>query len=105
VLRAVHGHPEPHLPQAQDAGPNGVITVDASFQHTYECDVECCEYAEAVIESEALVANLEMLTKGSSSPEWSASTFEPVKGIKEVPLDPSGCNSWVVRISATLDPK
>jgi hypothetical protein len=86
-------------------GPNGVITVDASFQHAYECDIECCEYTEAVIESEALAADLEMLTKGVSSPEWSASIFEAIKGIKVVPLDPSGSDSRVVRISATLDPK
>jgi hypothetical protein len=23
-------------------GPHGVITVDTSFQHAYECDLECC---------------------------------------------------------------
>jgi hypothetical protein len=28
--------------------PNGVIIVHATYQHVYECDVECCEYAEAI---------------------------------------------------------
>jgi hypothetical protein len=37
-------------------GPNGVITVRTTYQHAYECDVECCEYTEAIIESEALAA-------------------------------------------------
>jgi hypothetical protein len=40
-------------------GPNGVITVGSTYRHTYECDVECVEYAEALAESEALVADLE----------------------------------------------
>jgi hypothetical protein len=38
------------------SGPNGVITVGSTYRHTYECDVECVEYAEVLIESEALVA-------------------------------------------------
>ena len=29
-------------------GPKGVITVSSSFEHAYECDVECIEYGEAV---------------------------------------------------------
>ena len=28
-------------------GPKGVITVGSSFEHAYECDVECVEHAEA----------------------------------------------------------
>jgi hypothetical protein len=44
-------------------GPNGVITVGSTYRHTYECDVECVEYAEALAESEALIANLECLSK------------------------------------------
>jgi hypothetical protein len=44
-------------------GPNGVITVGPTYRHAYECDVECVEYAEALVESEALIANLESLSK------------------------------------------
>ena len=32
-------------------GPGGVITVSTSFQHAYECDVECCSYAAAIVAS------------------------------------------------------
>jgi hypothetical protein len=35
-------------------GPNGVITVGLTYRHAYECDVE---YAEALAESEALIAD------------------------------------------------
>src|SRR6185312_11647258 len=31
-------------------GPRGIITVGSSFEHTYECDVECVEHAEAQAE-------------------------------------------------------
>jgi hypothetical protein len=44
-------------------GPNGVITVGSTYRHAYECDVECVEYAEALAESEALIADLECLSK------------------------------------------
>jgi hypothetical protein len=40
-------------------GPTGVITVGSTFQHAYECNVECCEYSAAIIESEALAADLD----------------------------------------------
>jgi hypothetical protein len=37
-------------------GLAGVIIVDPTYRHTYKCDVE---YVEALVESEALIANLE----------------------------------------------
>jgi hypothetical protein len=43
--------------------PNGVITVGSTYRHMYECDVECVDYAEALVESEALIADLECLSK------------------------------------------
>jgi hypothetical protein len=45
------------------SGPNGVITVGSTYRHAYECDVECVEYGEALAESEALIADLESLSK------------------------------------------
>jgi hypothetical protein len=44
-------------------GPKGTITVGSTYRHAYECDVECVEYAEALAESEALIANLDCLYK------------------------------------------
>ncbi|XP_039797465.1 uncharacterized protein LOC120662370 [Panicum virgatum] len=40
-------------------GPKGIITVGSSFEHAYECDIECVEHAEALVVDEALVAQLE----------------------------------------------
>jgi hypothetical protein len=40
-------------------GPNGVITIRTTYQHAYECDIECYEFVEAIIEFEALAINLE----------------------------------------------
>ena len=42
-------------------GPKGVITIGSSFEHAYECDVECVEYAEAQAEDEALAATLDKM--------------------------------------------
>jgi hypothetical protein len=40
-------------------GPKGFITVGSSFEHAYECDVECVEHAEALALDEALTAQLQ----------------------------------------------
>ncbi|XP_039855291.1 uncharacterized protein LOC120713377 [Panicum virgatum] len=68
----------------------GVITVGMSFEHAYECDVECVEHAEAQAEDEALAATLDKMgSKAMYSTHRHAGSFEPAEGIKEVPLDPS----------------
>jgi hypothetical protein len=56
-------------------GPNGVITVGSTYRHAYECDVECVEYTEALAESEALVADLECLSKEVPDAKRHASNF------------------------------
>jgi hypothetical protein len=42
-------------------GPKGVITIGSSFEHAYECDVECVEHAEALAVDEALTVVLERM--------------------------------------------
>jgi hypothetical protein len=86
-------------------GPNGVITVGPTYRHAYECDVECVEYAEALAESEALIANMENLSKKVSDAKRHADNFEPAEAVKSVPLDPSNDASKQIRIGAELDPK
>jgi hypothetical protein len=70
-------------------GPNGVITVDPTYRHAYECDVECVEYAEALAESETLIADMENLSKEVPDAKRHAGNFEPAEAVKSVPLDPS----------------
>jgi hypothetical protein len=70
-------------------GPNGVITVGSTYRHAYECDMECVEYAEALAESEALIADLESLSKEVPDVKRHAGNFEPAEAVKSVPLDPS----------------
>jgi hypothetical protein len=71
-------------------GPNGVITVGPTYRHAFECKVECVEYAEALVESEALIADLESLSKEVPDVKRHAGNFEPAETVKFVPLDPSG---------------
>jgi hypothetical protein len=87
------------------SGPNGVITVGSTYRHAYECDVECVEYAEALAESEALITDLESLSKEVPDAKRHAGNFEPAEAVKYVPLDPSDDASKQVRIDSELDHK
>jgi hypothetical protein len=81
------------------SGPNGVITVGSTYQHAYECDVECVEYTEA------LIADLECLSKEVPDAKCHAGNFEPAEAVNFVPLDPSNDASKQVWIGSELDPK
>jgi hypothetical protein len=81
------------------SGPNGVITIGSTYRHAYECDVECAEYAEA------LIADLESLSKEVPDAKRHADNFEPTETVKSIPLDPSNDASKQVRIGSELDPK
>jgi hypothetical protein len=87
------------------SGPNGVITVGSTYRHAYECDVECVEYAEALTESEALIADLEFLSKEVSDAKRHAGNFEPTEAVKSVSLDPSNDADKKVQIGSELDLK
>ena len=105
MIRQVHGGPKLHLPQAQDARPNGVITVESTYEHAYDCDVECIEYTEAIMEAEALIINLDQLGSEVPDSKRHARIFEPAETVKLVPIDPNCSNGQTLRVSATLDNK
>jgi hypothetical protein len=83
-------------------GPNGVITIRTTYQHTYECNIECYEYTEAIIESEALTTDLEARLKEAPNPKRTTSSFEPIEGVKEVPLNPSNSASSSTQHTNTI---
>jgi hypothetical protein len=87
------------------SGPKGVITVGPTYCHAYECDVECVEYAEALAEFEALIADLDCLSKEAPDAKRHAGNFEPAEAVKSVSLDPSDDAGKKVRIGSELDPK
>ena len=86
-------------------GPKGVITVSSSYEHAYECDVECVEYGEAVESSTELASKLEALAAEAPEPKRHAGSFEPAEGTKKIPLDPDNSDGKVLTISTDLDPK
>jgi hypothetical protein len=86
-------------------GPNGVITVGPTYKHALECDVECMEYTEALAESEALIADLESLSKEVPDVKHHAGNFEPAETVKSVPVDPNSDASKRIRVGSGLDPK
>ncbi|XP_039818511.1 uncharacterized protein LOC120681019 [Panicum virgatum] len=84
-------------------GPKCVIMVGTSFQHAYECDAECFQFAETLIRSEKLSA--EPSPEDLDIPEMSkcaACSFEPAKDAKEVAVSDDG---HTLRIGTVLDPK
>ena len=86
-------------------GPNGVITVGSTYEHAYDCDVECIEYAEALVEAKTLIVNLDRLGSEAPDSKHRAETFEPAEAVKLVPVDPTYSNDRALRVSATLDSK
>ena len=86
-------------------GPKGVITVSSSYEHPYECDVECVESGEAVENSTELASKLEELAAEAPEPKRHAGSFEPAQGTKKIPLDPNGSDGKVLMINADLDTK
>ena len=86
-------------------GPSGIITIESTYEHAYDCDVECIEYAEALVEAETLIINLDRLGGETPDSKRRAGTFEPTEAVKLVPVDPACPNDRALRISATLDIK
>jgi hypothetical protein len=86
-------------------GPKGTIIIGSTYRRAYECDVECMEYTEALVESEALIADLDCLSKEAPYAKQHTGSFEPAEAVKSVSLDPSNDASKKVRIGSELDPK
>ena len=86
-------------------GSKHVITISSSYEHPYECDVECVEYREAVKNSTELASRLEALATEALEPKRHAGSIEPAEGTKTIPLDPNDSNDKVLAISADLDTK
>ncbi|XP_066396507.1 uncharacterized protein [Miscanthus floridulus] len=86
-------------------GPNDIITVESMYEHAYDCDVECIEYAEAIVEAETLIANLDQLGSEVPDAKRCVETFEPMEAVKLIPIDPIVPNVRGLKISATLNNK
>ncbi|XP_066380922.1 uncharacterized protein [Miscanthus floridulus] len=86
-------------------GPNGINTVKSTYEHAYDCDVECIEYAEAIVEAEALIADLDQLDSEVPDTKRRTGTFEPMEAVKLVPVDPADPDGRDLKISTTLDSK
>ncbi|XP_066392196.1 uncharacterized protein [Miscanthus floridulus] len=85
--------------------PCRVITIGTSFQRTYECEVECCDQAMAIVASKELAPISKEVAEEAPDPKRSARSFELVEGTKEVLIDPSGSNRKVVCIGTMVSSK
>ena len=102
MLCEVHGHPQLHYLKLKMWGPCWVITIGTSFQRAYECEVECCEHAAAIVTSKELGAIREEVIEEALDRKRSVGSFEPIEGAKEVLIDPSSSEGKVVHIGTTL---
>ena len=87
------------------SGPRGVITIGTSFQHAYECKVECCGHATAIVASRELAALKQEVAEGTPDAKKSTGSFKSAEGSKEVLIDPSSSKGKMVRIGTTLSSK
>ena len=76
-------------------GPHGVITVGTSFQQPYECEVECCGHATAIVASREVAEEALDAKKSTGS-------FELAEGSKGVLIEPNSSESKTIRIGTTL---
>ena len=86
-------------------GPSGIIMIESTYEHAYDYDVECIEYAEALAEAETLIVHLDQLSGEAPDSKRRAGAFEPGEAIKLIPVDPACPDDRALRISATLDSK
>ena len=83
-------------------GPHGVITISTSFQRAYECEVECCGHASAVIASKELATLREEVAEKTPYAKTTTGSFKLAEGTKEVLVDPRSSEAKRVRIGTTL---
>ncbi|XP_066385084.1 uncharacterized protein [Miscanthus floridulus] len=86
-------------------GPNGVITIESTYEHAYDYEVECIKYAEALVEAKTLIINLDRLCSKAPDTKRHARTFKPVEAIKLILVDPTCSNDRMLRIGVTLGSK
>ena len=86
-------------------GPSGIITIESTYEHAYDYDIECVEYAEALAEAETLIANLDQLSGEAPDSKRRVGTFEPTEAIRLIPVNPACPDDQALRISAALDTK
>ena len=105
MLHEVHGCPQLYIPQAEDAWSPQGHHHRHSFQRAYECEVECCGHASAVVASEELATLREEVVEEAPDVKRSSGSFESVEGSKEVLMDPSSSEGKKVCIGTALSSK
>jgi hypothetical protein len=83
-------------------GPKGTITVGSMYR-TLTCSSS--RPSLDIAEFEALIADLDCLSKEAPNAKRHAGNFEPAEAVKSVSLDPSNDVGKKVRIGSELDAK
>ena len=83
-------------------GLGGVITIGTSFQRAYECEVECCGHATAIVASGELAALREEVIEEVPDAKESTGWFESAERSKEVIVDPRSTEGKTVHVGTML---
>ena len=83
-------------------GLGGIITIGTSFQRAYECEVECCDHAAAIVASVELAALRKEVAEEAPNPKRSTGSFKTVEGSKEVLMDPESTEGKTVPLGTML---
>ena len=83
-------------------GPGSIITIGTSFQCTYECEVECCDHAAAIVASVEFATLRKEAVEEAPDPKRSTGSFKTVEGSKEVLMDPESTEGKTVPLGTML---
>ena len=87
-------------------GPKGVITVSASLQRTFQCEMDNGDLAAMMVASagelEGIRAHLE---EGTPDTSHKNASFKLVEDTKDVQVDPEDDMVKTVRVGTSLTPK
>ena len=86
-------------------GPKGVITIDTTHQHDYQCETDSGDLAAIAAASHDLEVIQAQTSEVAPDANRSTRSFEPTDGVKEVHLNPEGDRGKTVRVGVALTPK
>ena len=87
------------------SGPKGVITISSSYEHAYDCNVECVKHREAIEDSTQLALVLESLANEAPESKRHAENFKQAEDTKQIILDPNSSDEKALTINTNLDGK
>jgi hypothetical protein len=85
-------------------GPCGIIIVGCSYQHAYECEVECCELTAMTITSDELAASGWQQSRRRPNPSGWHALLSPQRTPRRSPSIPAALTARCYALALTFPP-